>query len=53
MYGRPPGALPLNAEVGVSVEQFLLRVLLCSAAAGLDGRRQFLKTVAIEFELEG
>jgi hypothetical protein len=36
-----------------SAKQFLLRVLLCSAAAGLNGRRQFLKSVAIEFELEG
>jgi len=44
---------PSMLEVGESTEQFLLRMLLFRAAAGLHGCRQFLKTVAIEFKLEG
>ena len=35
---------PSMLEVDESTEQFLLRVLLFSAAAGLHGCRQFLKT---------
>jgi hypothetical protein len=50
---QPARCAILDDERGTICKTVLLRVLLCGAAAGLDGGRQFLKTVAIEFELKG